>query len=968
MSAQGSGSDSEFAGSLFSRTNLTADPLVRLKTRVSRARSLYDDGKFLESLQEASDVSRELESQPAQSASAARLMASACVLEGRALLRMGHDQEAVARCAVAVAQFDRWPAEDDKRTPTAEELTDLGIALHVAGGQDPRARDVLTAAVAHGAADAETHRFLGLTFVRLNAIAEADRELTESLRIEPRHIATLQALVRCREQLSSSPENMAALYFELAGALYGAQRLHEALEACRRSVDLFPTSSGEAGLGSIKAELGLHEEALDAFERASILDPDDPGIMFRKGEVLRLLSRFAEAVPVLQRVPDSASEHVHALGSLGAALRGLDRRVEALQVLDRALALEPGYVFALTQKAELLLGAGRADDAIEAYKQAASAAPSALPIQLRLAEVLSGHERYQEALAVSEATLKDHPEEIGAWAMKAASLYGLGQFAPALEAVDQVLTQQPDHPVGHLIKGEVLRKLHRLEEAVDEFARALKSRPDMDATRFDRAESLRLIGRYDESLAELDELLNRNADNAMALATKGQILAARGSREEAVTLLQRALTLDPSMAWAHLTLGQNLQTIHRSAEALVALDTVLALSPDNVVALGWKGDALLELARYDEAIAALDRALAVDAQDVFSMATKGQVLIAEGKSQDGLDLLSRAVEIDETSSQAKKTSLTAPWAQFTLAEGLRVAGRAEESLVLYDKILAREPQRTDVLGGKGTALMALERYEEAMRWLNTAIASEPRYDFGVAAKAALLLECGEFETSVVVLAPVTASDSASAWALMIQGFGLRLLGRYAEAELVLRRSVDIEPDATARQLLADVYSFLGQKDKGNALYQGIVDGTSGELDPDKLAILGWCRFRLEEFDTAVQCLVDAVSRGRKMAHAQLDLSLTLLSSHREDLAVREYERGIEMAVRDHHPWRQRGLFRVALQDIRNARDQYAHVADSPRTDEISRRLQKELDRLPPVILAAADDVASEAVSPKEATR
>ena len=969
MSAQGSGTSPEFSENWFSKTpQSSADEILPLRAHLNRARSLYDEGAYRESIAEALRARGELADQPPDGFGRARIAASASALAGRASLKLGMEAEAAQHCRISLEQFGKWLPEDGVQIATTEELTDLGTSLYVCG-EDTRAKDVLTQAVARGAADAETHRFLGLTLMRLGAFVDADQELMASLRIEPRDIATFQALLSCREHLPAKPEETAEVLFNLASAYYLAGRPEEALDACRKSVDMFPTGRAEAGIGIIEAERGKFDIALDAFERAQILEPSDTSLTFRKGEILRLLGRFDEALTTLSSVPESAGEYVHSLGSLGATLRSLGKHNEALAALDRALERQPAYPFALMQKAELLVEARLEDEAIELYKRAVEADASVISMRLRLVELLRGRGRFQEAVDVSNALLSEQPGQLEALAAKAAALVGLGKRDSAIEVADQALKLEPDFVPGRVIKGEALMGAMRLKEAIEEFRHALRLNPELDATRFLLAESLRLLGQYDESIVELDALLARNADNAAALGTKGQILASQGSREEGIALLERAVTIDPSLNWAYLSLGQNLQVTHRSKEAIVVFDKILERMPADVVTLGWKGDALLELGRYDEAVAALDRALDVEPENVFSMATKGQVLNAQGKSRDGLDLLTRAVEIDEEAARARGGSLAAPWAQFTLAEALRVAGRAEESLAVYDKVLAREPGRTDALGGKGAALMALERYEEAMPWLDSAIASAPVYDFGVSSKGALLLDCGEMEAAVDVLAPVTDGADASAWALLVRGFGLRVLGRYPEAEQLLSRSVELAPDLTARHLLADVNSYLGQHEKAKALYLEIVNGTSLDSEPDTLAILGWCRFGLEEFDTAVQCLVDAVSRGRKMAHAQFDLALALLCSHREDLAVREYERGLEMASKDHHPWRRRGLFKVALQDIAIAHGRYPHVADNARTEEVRSRLRAELERLPLVIFqveTAANETGADGVGHREA--
>jgi len=932
------------------------DAASQLRAQLARARTLYENGAF-------DDVAGVMDQLPGGlgadgapvDGAHARALASASALAGRALWRLGRDAGARDRSGLAIALFESWLRTAPADTATGEELSDYGIALFIAGERDADAREYLQRATAAGARDAETWRVLGLAAMRLELFGPAAEALFESLTRESGHIPTLEALVRCLDAQPADPPLRAAAYLELAGGYFVAGRLADAHAACTTSIEVHETSRGLAGLGIILGMQGALESAIGFFDRALALDPNDTDALFRKGEVLRLLERFEASIEVLKRVPDSADQHVLALGSLGAALKGLGRHDEALQAFDDALERNPNYAFALAGKADLLLALKREDEALAFYRRAIAAPGATAWPAFQLAELLRMRRQYDEALEAIEPVLQREPDNVLALGTKGGALYGRGQPADALVVLDRALERQPDYAFGLGMKGQVLIKLGRRDEAVAALRRSLELDPTQHQVRFDLAESLRLLERYDDALAELDTLLVHQPDSGLVLGTKGQVLSSLSRHEEAVPLLERAVSLNPTLDWAWFALGDSQRLLKRYDAALAAFDRVLELMPDNVRTLGWKGDVLLSLQRYDEATAALDRAIAIDPGHAFSIATKGQVRAAQGQRDEGVELLAQAVAIDREQAARPGGSFALTWALFDLAENLRVLNRFDESIAVYGELLQLQPTRADALGGKGAALFAQEKYDAALEMLDRALAASPEYAFGLSIKGALLTSCGEYQAAAELLARAIAIDDSYQYPLMVQGFTLRVLGRTAEAETTLQRAIELDPeDLTARHNLGDVYRSTGRADKAREIYEAVVSRPSADLDPETAAIVGWCQFGLGRYDHAVDALVDAVARGRLMAHAQFDLALALLCSGRGELAEREYERGVEMATADHHPWRRRGLYRLALLDIGLARTLLPEAfAGLPHAPAIERRLQAELDRTPPVGTPAA---------------
>lgn len=156
-----------------------------------------------------------------------------------------------------------------------------------------------------------------------------------------------------------------------------AGRVGEALAVYRRILDENPGSlKARNNLGVLHDELGQHELALEQFEAAEKLGPDNVEVLVNLGSTLGVVARYEEAEAALRKAvrlePESVSvraalgilhfrrgvyaiaeselrwvceqdhDHADAFYYRGEALNRLGRFDEALEALERAIALEPG--------------------------------------------------------------------------------------------------------------------------------------------------------------------------------------------------------------------------------------------------------------------------------------------------------------------------------------------------------------------------------------------------------------------------------------------------------------------------------------------------------------------------------------------------------------------------------------------------------------------------------------------------
>jgi tetratricopeptide (TPR) repeat protein len=191
----------------------------------------------------------------------------------------------------------------------------------------------------------------------------------------------------------------------------------------------------------------------------------------------------------------------------------------------------------------------------------------------------------------------------------------------------------------------------------------------------------------------------------------------------------------------------------------------------------------------------------------------------------------------------------------------------------------------------------------------------------------------------VELDPNDASSWMSlGWALEYQG-----VETSNEALRAYETAQRIEPDLYSQRGIADLLFRRGDLEQAQQEYQDVLKAAEQNVgSADRSEFMGWCHYRLREYELAVRCFMDVLDVDRDHVVSQFDLALTLLASRRLPLAVREYHRALEL-TKNHQARRQRGILAVALDDLRVSDKGDAIFTGLPEWREIEELLQRALD-------------------------
>lgn len=391
------------------------------------------------------------------------------------------------------------------------------------------------------------------------------------------------------------------LYYLNRGTNLLSKQPETALDRFERALSLQPNNARAwKGRGDALFNLERLRAALTSYDKALQLQPDYPESWKGRGEVLYRLERFEAAKIAYDKALQLQPEDEDTLNRKGRALYKLERYQQALATQEAALKIQPNNAHALSDRGLALIGLGRYQEALIAFNRAQELEPlnpqlwqnKALVLQL-LNRPQEAVRQYQEALVAYDLTIEDNPNNVFAIVDKANVLAQLQKYQQALATYEQALEINPDSHLAWIGKGNALFALRQYDEALKAFDRILKLQPESYLTWHNRGSLLR------------DGLRNL---------------------PEAISSYERAVEIAPNFYHAWRDLGFALSQNQEQAKAIKAFQKALSINGNDYKSWVGRGIALSSLNRIDEAIAAFDRAGEIQPQDPFVWMNKGSAL------------------------------------------------------------------------------------------------------------------------------------------------------------------------------------------------------------------------------------------------------------------------------------------------------------------------------------------------------
>lgn len=648
-----------------------------------------------------------------------------------------------------------------------------------------------------------------------------------------------------------------------------------------------------ARAAQLALDRGDHALALDYAQRAAQSAPNDPQLWFLLGYAARLDGRFNQSVDAYQKGLRLDPSSLDGRSGLAQTFSLAGRSSEAERLLKQVIATDPGRRTDLFVLGELYIRSGNYTAALE---------------------WLSRAERMEPA-AQSELLM-------------AVSYEHLNQMDLASHYLDLAKSRAPNNPDIERSLAEFYRQAGDYPKAIAELTTIRNPKPEVVA---ELAYTYGLDGKLEDS-----GRLYLQAANALPRDLGLQLSAAQaqvslGSIEQANLLLQRASRLDPDYYRLHALRGEIAQMQDHDSEAVREYNAAVAhlpVSPAegplygvqlhmNLQAL-YQGEDEADLALEQLKIAQA-RINALDEQGANRAAflrLRALIKLNAGQVGDALNDMKESLSLSPHDPNSLQLN----------GDLLMKAGRTQEAIAVYKKVLAIDPRNRFALTSLGFASRTAGDDHEAERYFSLLAQEYPSSYVAYLALGDLYTARREYSkaqssyTRAYALAPRNALIVAGGMNAAIEAHDLALAGnwldrvteRMTSAPQVLRekeRYFNLRGDNQQSAEIGREAIKLLPRDRDVVVYLGydllhleefedllLLTTKYSEVfptDPDIPLLAGYVSKHDGRLEDAVRNFTEAIKRDPEIVTAYTNRGFVLNDLHQPGPAAADFEQSLK---------------------------------------------------------------------------
>lgn len=219
-------------------------------------------------------------------------------------------------------------------------------------------------------------------------------------------------------------------------------------------------------LAQAEMRAGRSAEAEHAIRQAEHLSPQAPWVLAVRAQWLTIAGRYAEALPIQQRVVRLERKgNALALNNLAFLLRSTGQVGEALALVNDLIARLPSYPDPWLNVAEIERAEGDREAASAAYVRYLALRPRDLRAVEALASFYVGERRFDEAEALYQSTLRGDALDARIWNNIASLRLAKGDRQGSLTALERALAIDPIYSRARFNRAKLLALTGRTAEA-----------------------------------------------------------------------------------------------------------------------------------------------------------------------------------------------------------------------------------------------------------------------------------------------------------------------------------------------------------------------------------------------------------------------------------------------------------------------------------------------------------------------
>ncbi|MDX5480836.1 MAG: tetratricopeptide repeat protein, partial [Hymenobacteraceae bacterium] len=353
-----------------------------------------------------------------------------------------------------------------------------------------------------------------------------------------------------------------------------------------------------------------YQQALQLFQKAYTLTPNNAALNYKIGETYLLLKETKNAVPFAKAAVALDSKNAYYYLLLAQLHSEQKQYNEAAQAYDDLLRNVPNSEEYLFNLADLYLSQSRYDDALKTYERIEKQFGALEQLSVSRQQIYLRQRNIEKAIQEGEKLLATNPTEIR-YFLAQAELYNASQKPDeAIATLDKALRLEPNNPFAHLMLSDLNRQKGNIAESEKQVKVAFASAElDIDTKVRILVDLIRQLPNpaiENVSLELVDLTIEAHPEEAKAYAVAGDLQTIVGKKEDARNNYLKAVKLDDShfKIWQQIVLLD--AELSQADSMVIHSEQALELFPNQAVFWFYNGTGHLIGKNHAKAVKSLE--------------------------------------------------------------------------------------------------------------------------------------------------------------------------------------------------------------------------------------------------------------------------------------------------------------------------------------------------------------------------
>jgi tetratricopeptide (TPR) repeat protein/S1-C subfamily serine protease len=460
-----------------------------------------------------------------------------------------------------------------------------------------------------------------------------------------------------------------------------------------------------------------YEKALDAFDKAIVIEPNRSEAWKFKTSVLHSLKKYSLALVAVDKaidISDTDNKDFSLYLFRSSILFQLNRYPEALQAINEAIKIEGFDInYFIRAKIHAVLKDNQA--ALADLSQLMKFQPDNANAYILRGQIHLQLKDDKAALADFNHAIQLQPDDAYAYSWRASFYKNFKDDKAALADFNHAIKLQPNNAFNYVLRGIYYNAVKDDKAALADFNQAIKLQSNNADAYYQRGIFYKDLKNDQAALADFNQAIKFEAGNAKAYYWRGDVLYRLNKYQEALADSNQAIRLQPDNAENYVLRGIVRKELNKYQEALADYSQAITLQPDDADNYVLRGIVRVALNDYKTALADYDQAIKLQPNNAVNYVLRSNVHKNLKNYQAALADYSQAITLQPDNAD-----------NYFLRGIVHVAlNDYKTALADYDRGIKLQPNNADNYVLRGNVHKELKNYQAALADYNQAIKLQP---------------------------------------------------------------------------------------------------------------------------------------------------------------------------------------------------------------------------------------------------